>query len=180
MTTATAGTVDMDVRSNLNILSLGKPVQISHEERIITCSIDAGGSQAISQLCILEHLMEKISHDDQTASQGMVKRPCEVFDVIGGVGTGGWVKLGPTVTFKYWNIRISLVAIFLVVFKMTAEEALEEFTKFVVDVYRDADQDRNKQTKRLEGALDGILERHKIAKETKLIQAEEPTATCKL
>jgi hypothetical protein len=73
-----------------------------------------------------------------------------------------------------------LLAIFLVVFKMTAKEALEEFTKFVVDVYKGADQDRNKQTKRLEGALDGILKRYRFAKETKLIQADEPTPTCRL
>ena len=89
MTTATVGTVDMDMRSNLNILSLGKPVQISYEERILTGGIDAGGAQAVSQLRILEHLMEKISQDNQGASQGIVKRPCEIFDVIGGVGTGG-------------------------------------------------------------------------------------------
>jgi hypothetical protein len=56
---------------------------------MVTCGIDAGGAQAISQLRILEHLMEKISQADQSASQGIVKRPCEVFDVIGGVGTGG-------------------------------------------------------------------------------------------
>jgi hypothetical protein len=79
----------MDLRSNLNILSLGKPAQMSHKERIITGGIDAGGTQAVSQLRILEHLMEKISQDNQGTSQGIVQRPCEVFDVIGGVGTGG-------------------------------------------------------------------------------------------
>jgi hypothetical protein len=85
MTTATTETVDMDVRSSLKVLSLGKPLQISDEDRIITGGIDAGGSQAISQLRILEHLMEQISE----SNEGIVKRPCEVFDVIGGVGTGG-------------------------------------------------------------------------------------------
>jgi hypothetical protein len=73
-----------------------------------------------------------------------------------------------------------LLAIFLVVFKMTAKEALEEFTKFVVHVYKDADQDRSKQAKRLERALNENFERRKVAKETKLIQADQPTATCKL
>ena len=79
----------MDVRSSLNILSLGKPSQTSNKEGLITGFIDAGGAQAVSQLRILEHLMEKISQDNQGASQGIVKRPCEIFDVIGGVGTGG-------------------------------------------------------------------------------------------
>jgi hypothetical protein len=73
-----------------------------------------------------------------------------------------------------------LIAIFLVVFKMTAKEALEEFTRFVVEVYKDADGDPEKQTKRLKEALDGILEKHKFDKETRLIAVDEPTATCKL
>jgi hypothetical protein len=166
----------MDVRSNLKVLSLGEPVQISHEERIITGGIDAGGSQAISQLRILEHLMEQISE----SNEGIVKRPCEVFDVIGGVGTGGWVQPSLAITFGYLHMRFSLIAIFLVIFKMTVKEALEEFIKFIAEVYKDPDQDPRKQTRRLEGALEGILERHKIDKETKLIQADEPTPTCKL
>jgi hypothetical protein len=85
----TAGTMDMDIRGGLNVLSLGKPARTSDRERLITCGIDAGGPRAVSQLCILEHLMEQISQDSQGTFQGKVKRPCEVFDVIGGVGTGG-------------------------------------------------------------------------------------------
>jgi hypothetical protein len=68
---------------------------------MVTCGIDAGGAQAISQLCILNHLMERISQDDRGVSEGIVKRPCEVFDVIGGVGTGGSVELSPMVTLEY-------------------------------------------------------------------------------
>jgi hypothetical protein len=84
------------------------------------------------------------------------------------------------VTCNHLHVRFSLIAIFLVVFKMTAKEALDEFTKFVVEVYKDADQDPRKQTKRLTAAIEGILERHEFSKETKLIQADKPTATCKL
>jgi hypothetical protein len=73
-----------------------------------------------------------------------------------------------------------LVAILLVAFKMTATEALEEFTKFAIAVYKDADRDPKKQTKRLKVALEGILERHELDKETKLIPTDQPTATCKL
>jgi hypothetical protein len=89
MTTTTTGAVEMEVRSGLKLLSLGKPAQTSHKGQIITGVIDAGGAQAVSQLCILEHLMEKISQDNQGTSQGLLQRPYEVFDVIGGVGTGG-------------------------------------------------------------------------------------------
>jgi hypothetical protein len=76
-------------------------------------------------------------------------------------------------------MQFSLVAIFLVVFRMTAKEALDEFTKFV-EVYKDADQDPKRQTKRLKEALEGILEKHKFDKETRLIPADEPMAACKL
>src|SRR5450631_3512582 len=88
-TLATVGTIDMDVRSGLKLLSFGKFMYTSHNKRRITSGIDAGGAQAVSQLRILDHLMEKISQDNQGTHQGIVKRPCEVFDVIGGVGTGG-------------------------------------------------------------------------------------------
>jgi hypothetical protein len=63
---------------------------------------------------------------------------------------------------------------------MTAQEALEEFTKFVVEVYKDADRNPEEQTKRLKQSLEGILERHRLAKETRLIAVDEPIATCKL
>jgi hypothetical protein len=63
---------------------------------------------------------------------------------------------------------------------MTATEAREEFTKFAVEVYKDADKDPRKQTGRLKAALDGILEKCELAKETKLIPTDQPTPTCKL
>ena len=58
---------------------------------LLTDRRDAGGPQGISQLLILNEVMEKISKDESGDSQGIVKRPYEVFDMIGGVGTGGSV-----------------------------------------------------------------------------------------
>ena len=58
---------------------------------MLTGGIDAGGPQGISQLLILKDVMERLSGDESGDSHGTVKRPCEVFDVIGGVGTGGSV-----------------------------------------------------------------------------------------
>jgi hypothetical protein len=57
----------------------------------LTSYIDAGGPQGISQLLILKDVMERLSKDEHADSQGVIKPPCEVFDVIGGVGTGGSV-----------------------------------------------------------------------------------------
>lgn len=78
-----------DTRSNLKLLSLGKHMRTSHNGQIITDSTDAGGAQAVSQLHILCDVMEKISQDTNGRFHGVMKRPCEVFDVIGGTGTGG-------------------------------------------------------------------------------------------
>jgi hypothetical protein len=58
---------------------------------MLTSCIDAGGPQGLSQLLILKDVMERLSKDERGDFQGTVKRPCEVFDMIGGVGTGGSV-----------------------------------------------------------------------------------------
>jgi hypothetical protein len=58
---------------------------------MVTGGTDAGGPEGISQLLILKDVMEKFSKDENGDSQGIVKRPCDVFDMIGGVGTGGSV-----------------------------------------------------------------------------------------
>jgi hypothetical protein len=89
MSTTTSVAVDMDIKRGLKLLSLGKQLRISYSEQTITSGIDAGGAQGISQLQILDHIMEKISNGTQGLSQRVVKRPCEVFDAIGGTGTGG-------------------------------------------------------------------------------------------
>lgn len=55
---------------------------------MLTIGIDAGGPQGASQLLVLKDVMDRLSKDEIGDSHGM-KRPCEVFDLIGGVGTGG-------------------------------------------------------------------------------------------
>ena len=46
--------------------------------------------------------MERLSKDESGDSEGIIKRPCEVFDMIGGVGTGGSVS--SIFTFKICDI----------------------------------------------------------------------------
>jgi hypothetical protein len=74
----------------------------------------------------------------------------------------------------------SLIAIFFVVLKMTAKEALEEFTKFAVEVYKDANRDPKKRTEKLKRVIYGILEKRGIDKDTGLILADETMPTCRL
>jgi patatin-like phospholipase/acyl hydrolase len=52
-------------------------------------SLDGGGVRGLSTLYILKGLMDRLN---QTRPQGSpAKKPCEVFDLIGGTSTGGWV-----------------------------------------------------------------------------------------
>lgn len=74
----------------------------------------------------------------------------------------------------------SLISILLVVLKLTAKEALEEFTNFVVEVFKDVDPDAKKQTEKLRHAIEKILERHGVDKEVRLIPTNGPAQTCKL
>ena len=64
-------------------------VSVSHLLTISHLShygIDAGGARAISQLRILAKLMNKINPESPNDEP---KRPCDVFNMIGGTGTGG-------------------------------------------------------------------------------------------
>ena len=73
---------------------------------MLTHCIDAGGPQGISQLLILKDVVERLSKDESGDAQGEVKRPCEVFDMIGGVGTGGLVWF--TFDFKMHDLLTAI------------------------------------------------------------------------
>ncbi|KAF4549351.1 Hypothetical protein D9617_22g066970 [Elsinoe fawcettii] len=49
-------------------------------------SIDGGGIKGLSALYLLKKLMELIDFEDPP-------KPCEVFDMIGGTSTGGWIAI---------------------------------------------------------------------------------------
>ena len=57
--------------------------------RILT--IDGGGLQGISTLLILDKLLDAIAR--QNGVPESKPRPCDVFDVIAGIGPGGWLAL---------------------------------------------------------------------------------------
>lgn len=72
----------------LRLLSLGQSGQNCSSNDQISDSFtseDGGGVRGISSLVILKHIMEKIP-----GAKG--KKPCEVFDMICGTSTGGYVQ----------------------------------------------------------------------------------------
>ena len=54
-------------------------------------TIDGGGLQGISTLLILDKLLGAIARNNGV--QDSKPRPCDVFDVIAGIGPGGWLAL---------------------------------------------------------------------------------------
>jgi hypothetical protein len=146
----------------------------------LTGMVDAGGPRGISQLMILKNVMESLCRGEGADFEGVVKRPCEVFHAIGGVGTGGSVSPGMKCEALSFIHTYSLIAIFLVVLKMTATEALEEFTSLVDEVFEDVAMDPTKRTEKLKRVIEGILERRGFDKGMELIRASEPPPTCKL
>lgn len=54
-------------------------------------SLDGGGVRGLSTLYVLKGLMAQLNHERQAKNLPPVK-PCEVFDLIGGTSTGGYVK----------------------------------------------------------------------------------------
>jgi hypothetical protein len=73
-----------------------------------------------------------------------------------------------------------LIAIFLVVLKMTAKDALDEFTGFVDKVFKHVARDPRNQTKKLRRTVHAILEKHGIAIDAKLIPGSTTPPTSKL
>ncbi|KAI9771206.1 MAG: hypothetical protein M1839_002865 [Geoglossum umbratile] len=55
-------------------------------------SLDGGGVRGLSTLYVLKGLMAKLSQARQAANLPSVK-PCEVFDLIGGTSTGGFIAI---------------------------------------------------------------------------------------
>jgi patatin-like phospholipase/acyl hydrolase len=54
-------------------------------------TIDGGGLQAITTLLILDKLLDAIAKNNKVNHQK--PRPCDVFDTIAGIGSGGWLAI---------------------------------------------------------------------------------------
>ncbi|KIM27311.1 hypothetical protein M408DRAFT_168883, partial [Serendipita vermifera MAFF 305830] len=85
-----------------------------------------------------------------------------VFDMIGGVGSGGFI------------------AILLVLFRLTAEEALEEFSNLNVNILDKQDIDAKTRTAALRGCVDCLLVKYKIDRTTRLLDVTNRSKGCKL
>jgi len=53
-------------------------------------SLDGGGVRGLSTLYILRDIMSQLHHE---RDDGETLKPCDVFDLIGGTSTGGYVEV---------------------------------------------------------------------------------------
>jgi hypothetical protein len=69
----------------LCLLSLGKLLLV-RDWNFPNLPTDAGGTRAVSQLKILAEFMHRLNFEEE---EGQLLLPCDVFDMIGGSGSGG-------------------------------------------------------------------------------------------
>ncbi|RSM18258.1 hypothetical protein CDV31_002984 [Fusarium ambrosium] len=62
------------------------------ESGLCMLSFDGGGVRGLSSLYILDHIMRNLNHQRALAGQP-TKKPCEIFDLIGGTSTGGLIAI---------------------------------------------------------------------------------------
>jgi patatin-like phospholipase/acyl hydrolase len=58
-------------------------------------SLDGGGVRGLSTLYILQNVMTRLNFTREEAGL-QSKKPCEIFDLIGGTSTGGYYALRAT------------------------------------------------------------------------------------
>ncbi|KIM24489.1 hypothetical protein M408DRAFT_75716, partial [Serendipita vermifera MAFF 305830] len=122
-------------------------------------SPDSGGPRGVSQLTILARLMHRLNYDSR---DDQIIRPCDVFDMIGGTGTGG------------------VIAILLVTLRLTVREALDEFIDLCATVLDKQDVDAETRTAALKQYIDGLLERRGIDRNTRIYDPNDHSVNCKL
>jgi hypothetical protein len=69
----------------LCLLSLGHFLLV-HDWKFTNLPTDAGGTRGVSQLKILAELMHRLNFEVEENDKLL---PCDVFDMIGGSGSGG-------------------------------------------------------------------------------------------
>ena len=94
-------------------------------------SLDGGGVRGLSTLYILKQLMEDVNEEREKIQLPQVK-PCELFDLIGGTSTGGYVMHTQD---KNLLTKYRLIAIMLGRLKMDVDECITAYTDLMKTVF---------------------------------------------
>lgn len=72
----------------------GDPPNPVDQTGLCLLSLDGGGVRGLSTLHVLKSLMTRLNHERQKSGNPALK-PCELFDLIGGTSTGGYIRRNP-------------------------------------------------------------------------------------
>lgn len=99
------------------------------EEGLCLLSLDGGGVRGLSSLLILKAIMDKIN-----IGLSSPVRPCEIFDLIGGTSTGGYVNLMHMLS-NQTNSIVRLISIMLGRLGMDADECIEAYSDIMESIF---------------------------------------------
>ncbi|KAH8823074.1 acyl transferase/acyl hydrolase/lysophospholipase [Flagelloscypha sp. PMI_526] len=98
--------------------------------QIAALSLDGGGLLALSELYIIKDLLTRLQHDLDLPSEPL---PCDIFDVIGGSGSGGVIAI------LLGRLHLSIdnaVNIFILIAKALRDE-LDQYQGFSKKLFRE-------------------------------------------
>ncbi|KAH8824337.1 acyl transferase/acyl hydrolase/lysophospholipase, partial [Flagelloscypha sp. PMI_526] len=119
--------------------------------------LDGGGVRGLAEILVLQEILERLSFD-----MNRDLKPCDVFDVIVGTGTGGLIAL------LFGRLGLSI--------QQTVEAYCEIFQAVYEDIAVEDEETIDKKTQRFETKVKEIIERFTKSSETKMLS---PDSSCK-
>ncbi|KIM32568.1 hypothetical protein M408DRAFT_183235 [Serendipita vermifera MAFF 305830] len=128
-----------------------------HQERdIAIVSLDGGGPGVVSELTVLEEIVERFAYDSGTENYG--SHPTKYWDLIGGVGFGG------------------LAALLLGRLHLTLKETMDELVTIGRAIYPQGlhENTPEESTRRLRNAVEDLLRRNRLPLDIELRESRQP------
>ena len=137
------------------IVSFGMFPSFARLPRLIILLTDGGGPGSMSQLRLLDEFMLRLAFKPDAEMDEL--RPADYFDLMGGVGFGGFV------------------ALLLGRLRMTTSQAMEELATVGTEIFPKGDGMVNPDVNmaRLRMAIESMLERHSYSVDLKLCDSSE-------
>jgi hypothetical protein len=114
------------------------------------------------------------------AESNDMDRPCAVFDMICGVGSGGYVGECHQHDRNYDLYLFRFIAILLTLFGLTANEALEEFINLSTNILDIQGVEPDDRTAALKLYIHNLLTKYGIKEEMRLMDPNSRSQNCKL
>jgi hypothetical protein len=148
------------------------------DDDVDRATTDSGGPGTYSQLLIIREYMVRLSNDIDIDEEDVY--PADYFDLIGGVGFGGYA-IACIGVISYHLFR--LIAIFLGHLRMNVDEATEALLDVALAVFPNSSQpnsDPETRMGRLSESVKNILQNRGIPPDRKMHEKGEEPRGCKV